>query len=683
MIPSRCPLIAVLVLALAGASMPAAAGVATPHLLSLQGEALDSSDEPVLTGDVGIRIYTAATGGDLVYDSGTDFDGAIVDGVFNILLGSVTPLELDNTLLYYLEMDINAEEVVGDATSGRQAFYPGGGSHDRQDLEDRLEAVEDLVFLECDPGYYDLNGNPSDGCEFYLDPQGIYVAPPSAGGEDLSGCGGAPWDPCATIDFGLDEALASGATTVYVADGLYDEVVDIKEGISLRGGYRDDTWERHLASTNTIISGGTISGHSKTVVANGITETTDLEGFVVDAQDNSSAMGNSYALWIADSPGLRVLENRIQAGDGGNGYAGSDGGSGSDGPDGAAGLDAYETTHDCYAECDGTGSENAGGAGGSRSCGGVDISGGDGGTAWCPDWNETEDLCVAAATGESQTPTSGESGPNGGGAGGASGLDGIQDWYTFGDCYCHLPSASMLGADGSDGSSGYDGSAGMGASNSMGIVTGQEWSGTTGGLAADGQHGRGGGGGGAGGGVEAYYYASCTYGRSDIGASGGGGGAGGCAGLGGTGGTAGGGSFAIFVVFSTPPGTIPEISGNTLYQASGGSGGRGGHGGAGGDGGDGAAGGIGGSGALTFCAGAAGKGGDGGDGGHGGGGGGGAGGVSYGIFAYGQGGADLSAWASGNFFGGGGSGGTGGAGGASMGNSGGHGTSGATGYTNF
>lgn len=102
---------------------------ATSHLISLQGYATDTADKPLATGNITVRIYDAATSGNLIYNSGTDYNGAISNGIFDVLLGSITPLSLDNTVKYYMEVDINGQEVVGDATAGRKEFWPGGGNH--------------------------------------------------------------------------------------------------------------------------------------------------------------------------------------------------------------------------------------------------------------------------------------------------------------------------------------------------------------------------------------------------------------------------------------------------------------------------------------------------------------------------------------------------------------------------
>ena len=114
---SRSALAALLWLVIA---IPAAAGVPTAHRISFQGVGRNASNQPVVSGDVRVRIYDAATGGTLVYDSGTDFVGSIVTGVFNVVLGGGTALMLDDTKQYHLELDVNGQEVVGDAAAGRR-----------------------------------------------------------------------------------------------------------------------------------------------------------------------------------------------------------------------------------------------------------------------------------------------------------------------------------------------------------------------------------------------------------------------------------------------------------------------------------------------------------------------------------------------------------------------------------
>ncbi|MBK6900846.1 MAG: hypothetical protein IPH09_16875 [bacterium] len=630
----------------------AAAGAPTPHLISFQGRALDTGGGPVAAGDVRVRIYDAPEGGVLVYDSGTEFAGAVVAGIFDVLLGGGAELLLDNTRQYHLELDIEGEEVVGDETSGRQTFWPGGGSHERADLEDRIGVLEAMVFPECAPGTFNLNGNPADGCEFTLDAGGIYVD--AASGSDVAGCGLGPAGvcggcaPCRSIGYGLQRAQLIGRTTVYVADGRYGESVNLLGGVSLRGGYRPDTWERHLASTATSIVGAAGAGHRKTVVGNGITGSTTVEGFVIYGQSATTAGANSYAVWLRNAGGLSLRDNVIIAGSGGMGADGTAGANGASGANGANGLDAVSSgSTGCSLP------PRLGGAGGSSTCGATNVSGGAGGGVRCTPSPYVEYSGLDGFVGY---------GPSSG-SGGDAGDDSRLQSGT-----CTLPGNPTYGLAGAAGGFGTAGGGGNGGTAPSGTVSAGEWLGYAGTAGAAGVPGSGGGGGGGGGGSDGIAPSYDT-----LGATGGGGGAGGCGGGGGAAGLAGGGSFGVFVT----DGSAPSITNNWIYLGSGGVGGRGGSGGGGAMGGSG---GLGGEVVLPlFCAGDAGDGGDGGDGGHGGGGGGGAGGVAFGIYVGSVAGAPNYALA--NQFQGG-AGGSGGGGGPSLGNPGTGGVTGASGATN-
>ena len=543
--------------------------------------------------------------------------------------------------------------------------------------------------MRCRDGFYDLNMIPDDGCEFGLDTSAVYVSSSDPFAKDDVGCGLAPVGtlpnayPCKTISYGIQRASSLGRPKVFVADGLYEENIRLVSGISLLGGFRADTWERHVSSTLTAIRGTDGSLHQKTITAEGITMPTTLEGFVIYGPINTNIGGNSYAIWVKDSTSALVIRaNTIYGGSGGPGQNGTNGASGSAGTNGSPGSPAKEVSANCFEECTHQ-METPGGAGGQKTCEGTDVSGGNGGRAVCPDFNRQINQCAQCGYSESQTidpRSNGAQGKNNGGAGGSGGYHSIIDGYCFGDCSCYVPEGERTGRNGSNGPDGQNGAGGQGCSNPTGQVVSGEWVGLSGSDGQPGTHGGGGGGGGAGGGVETHYYFGCSaHGTTDIGGSGGGGGSGGCRGLGGTGGAAGGGAFGIFLVWTTTPASVPVIEGNVLTRGFGGRGGQGGNGGSGGPGGAGANGGASGAGSTaTFCAAGGGKGGKGGNGGAGGGGGGGCGGASVAIFASGQGSANLSGYKTANTFKGGGSGGTGGNGGGSVGNPG---TRGADGIT--
>lgn len=95
----------------------------TQHLIPIQGKAEDISGNLLAMGNLSVRIYEVSAGGSPTYSN--IFLNAINNGIYDIQLS----LSLNNTKKYYLELDINGEEVVGDANGGRQEFYPGGGDH--------------------------------------------------------------------------------------------------------------------------------------------------------------------------------------------------------------------------------------------------------------------------------------------------------------------------------------------------------------------------------------------------------------------------------------------------------------------------------------------------------------------------------------------------------------------------
>ena len=492
----------------------------------------------------------------------------------------------------------------------------------------------------CTPGvdFFDLNAVPDDGCEFALDPDAIYVSTADTHAANQAGCGRGPWGtgagnyPCKTIQYGLSEAAlpAVNRSKVLVADGLYQEQVQLIGGVSLLGGYRADNWERHLASTGTTIRGPEGAGDRKALVANGITAATLVEGFVINGANAISDGANSYAVYIRDSNGmLELRDNLVFAGLGAPGTSGAAGQSGANGANGANGLATYWKN-----SCDegGTASFNNGGGGGSKTCQNPEtfhggpvtttvVSGGRGGHALCPTRNKQEG--------------SGVTGSHGGGGGGAGGWG--HDTSTTGSC---SPTSGKpeTGAEGGDAtvSLANDGGGGGACLDGLGAVTGGEWRGLDGSDGATGGPGAGGGGGGAGGGQKIG-----SNSGNDVGGSGGGGGSGGCAAEKGYAGAAGGGSFGVFVYWSagsapTSAAGVPSIHDNVISRNQGGPGGDGGNGGAGGDSGSGGLGGpLGSYNGPIFCVFPGAKGGFGSRGGHGGGGGGACGGASFDILAWG------------------------------------------------
>ncbi|MEM3374018.1 MAG: hypothetical protein QXE31_02235, partial [Candidatus Woesearchaeota archaeon] len=90
-------------------------------LMALQGTVDNPSAQ-----DIRIYIYDSPIGGTLIYDSGTDFNNAIKNGRYDILLGSNTPLTLEYGKLYYLDISINGEDLDFNG-SERQVFQSSVG----------------------------------------------------------------------------------------------------------------------------------------------------------------------------------------------------------------------------------------------------------------------------------------------------------------------------------------------------------------------------------------------------------------------------------------------------------------------------------------------------------------------------------------------------------------------------
>ena len=515
----------------------------------------------------------------------------------------------------------------------------------------------------CVPGTADVNDNPKDGCECVVtseidlpggadtncdgvdgeDDNAVYV---SKNGHDANP--GTADAPLLTISAGIAESAAADKRDVYVATGVYVESIALQPGVAIYGGYSADFAERDPVSYQTAILGGSptagfwgaINGDGITGLAAGATR---VDGLDVFAADNPNPGGSSYGIWLRNcDQSVAVSDVRVVAGDGGHGTDGAPGVHGEPGQPGAPGAAAQ----DIAGPVCGATHWALGGEGGDGLCGALATSGGAGGTAICPDFDDTgaQPKSDPITQSSSVVEKGGKGLGGGGGGGGAAGFDSSLNFEptqcTICNPYTSQSGASSTGAAGKHGSAGAPGEGGATCWDPAGQVSASGlWQGTTSAGGVPGLPGGGGGGGGAGGGVESVDCHTKPALWSDVGGSGGGGGAGGCSGGGGGAGTPGGGSFAVFVSWSAPPATVPQLATLTLTRGHGGKGGHGGSAGVGGGGGSGGNGGAGGklpaASNPDWCAAAGGVGGDGGSGGHGGGGGGGCGGPSYGLYTAG------------------------------------------------
>lgn len=525
---------------------------------------------------------------------------------------------------------------------------------------------------ECLPGRYDLDKVPANGCEFEPDLDAVYVATEvrdGTQGEDTSSCG--DFDaPCRTINHAIGRADSAGKARVRVAEGIFNEPVELQNGISVMGGHSSRNWILDPAANTTTLQGSIrMDNHVTTVRAESITSTTEFSGFTIDASD-AQPEGNSYGIYIKESNNnLTVKDNIVIAGRGGVGSGAGNGESGHQGIDGDNGLDRKNYDDNC------SNSTNPpllkGGAGGENSCGNTNVSGGSAvSITVCPN-NSVQSINSNNATGETGK------GANGGGGGVSSNHTSRGD-QNGGNYLCS--SGSNVSSPGLDGAAGSNGSGGSGASGANGMIGNGHWQGASGDDGGSATHGSGGGGAGSSGGIQDDQENYSVH----YGPTGGGGGAGGCGGNGGEGGHAGGASIGIFVVFSSNTASIPSIEDNEITRGNGGRGGTGGAGGAGGNGGSGGEGGamFADPGNYTRCGQNGQRGGSGGGGGHGGGGGGGAGGASFAIATAGNSNNAVNVYQNANTYtqdDNEATGGQGGAGGESIANEGAQGTQGASG----
>lgn len=527
----------------------------------------------------------------------------------------------------------------------------------------------------CKDGFKDLDGSAANGCEHEENPNAIYVAPQSKGGSNSGFCGDHD-QPCADITRAIelvDDYAGAGQprTEIIVAEGIYREGIELPNGVSIKGGHNALNWLRNVEEYRTIIVGSVnTQGDRYTVLAENITQNTELSGFTIIGEDAQDGY-NSIGVLIRDSNNrLTIRDNIIRAGVGGQGVSGN---AGSDGRNGAQGLPGLVGAEVNLSSCSSS-NVRAGGQAGTTSCDGTNVSGGAGSAAQCPGYGQAGGVAAAG------------NGPNPGDAGQTAAGRGLYQ----NACYPHPDHISeSFPSDGAFGASGTDGNGGSGATDVDGDVDSNGmWRAAAGASGVAGDHGSGGGGGGASHGTmkcnsidgDDRVFEDCdTVGL--IGSSGGGGGAGGCAGAGAAGGGGGGGSFSVYIHYTSSGSALPVLADNTLERNFGGQGGDGGIGGRGGDGGGG---GVGGSAPAqpTYCPQAGRSGGNGGRGGHGGGGGGGAGGISFDIAVVGS-SANTNDLISNNDFAVDDSettGGTGGPGGGSMGQSGSQGSAGVSGH---
>jgi len=125
-------------------------------LIALQGN-VQQSGVNLGSGDLQVAIFDAASGGNLIYNSTTDFYGNISSGKYDVMLGSGTnEMDLEYGKYYYLELYINGsanfEKFTFDDGSDRQRFQSSVGNISIDDF-DFSEGSQNLT-LESNEGWF-------------------------------------------------------------------------------------------------------------------------------------------------------------------------------------------------------------------------------------------------------------------------------------------------------------------------------------------------------------------------------------------------------------------------------------------------------------------------------------------------------------------------------------------------
>lgn len=109
------------------------------NFIAFQGNVKEGGSA-LSSGNLSVRIYDAQTGGNLVYDSGNDFDGAISSGEYDVMLGNGSnELNLNYGQKYFLEMFVNGEGFTFNGNS-RQVFESAVGNISYINIEANLPA---------------------------------------------------------------------------------------------------------------------------------------------------------------------------------------------------------------------------------------------------------------------------------------------------------------------------------------------------------------------------------------------------------------------------------------------------------------------------------------------------------------------------------------------------------------
>ena len=121
-------------------SFVTSSNAAIPHVMNYQGKAMDRNTSAPLNGNYNLtfRIYNTPTGGAAKWAE-TQTNIAITNGVFQVLLGSATPLNLAFDEDYWISLEINTDTEMSPRT--RLASVPYAYKADKANSLDASYAV--------------------------------------------------------------------------------------------------------------------------------------------------------------------------------------------------------------------------------------------------------------------------------------------------------------------------------------------------------------------------------------------------------------------------------------------------------------------------------------------------------------------------------------------------------------
>lgn len=138
---------------------------AMDDLMALQGQVNDLNGDPVY-GNITVRVYDSSMGGNLVYDSGDDFNERINRGQYDLMLGSGSnKMNLTFGQRYFIDLEINGEDIDFD-DSERFEFQSSTGTVKKINL-----SGDNLTIMDGNVGI----GTASPNSKFHIDNGNIRI----------------------------------------------------------------------------------------------------------------------------------------------------------------------------------------------------------------------------------------------------------------------------------------------------------------------------------------------------------------------------------------------------------------------------------------------------------------------------------------------------------------------------